>query len=76
MKMLFDCRGERNFHIFYYLYDGLSKEEKAGKYHLKEQNTYRYVKADLIVTMTIDNDRDHDNAMEYLIRPIALKRST
>ncbi len=40
----FSCfRGERNFHIFYYIHDGLSAEDKVNKYHLKDQDSYRYV---------------------------------
>ena len=39
---MFVCyRREQNFHIFYYVHDGLPLEDKNHKYHLKENATYR-----------------------------------
>lgn len=28
------ARGERNFHVFYYLYDGLEREGRLDEFHL------------------------------------------
>ncbi len=35
-------RGERNFHIFYYMYDGLVSETQKLKYHLSNDTKYRF----------------------------------
>jgi len=40
---LFDFSGERNFHIFYYIHDGLRQDDKLGKYHLNSQSAYQYL---------------------------------
>ncbi len=37
-------RNERNFHIFYYVYDGLANEVNRLKYHLSHDVKYRFEK--------------------------------
>lgn len=31
---LFVYRGERNFHVFYYMYDGLAADDRLAEFHL------------------------------------------
>lgn len=33
------CRGERNFHIFYYVYAGLADRKKLAHYKLSDSKT-------------------------------------
>ncbi|XP_053386580.1 myosin-IIIb-like isoform X4 [Mercenaria mercenaria] len=42
-RVIFQAQGEQNFHIFYYVHDGLPSEDKSHKYHLHENATYRYI---------------------------------
>lgn len=35
------CRGEQNFHIFYYIHDGLVSHEHEKDFHLQQNTTYR-----------------------------------
>lgn len=35
--------GERNFHIFYYMYDGLTSDTQRSKYHLSHDTKYKYL---------------------------------
>ena len=34
-------RGEQNFHIFYYIHDGLLASDRAQEFHLKPNTVYR-----------------------------------
>lgn len=42
---MLNFRGESNFHIFYYLYDGLESEGRWRKFYLDEQlkSRHRYL---------------------------------
>ncbi|XP_021363732.1 myosin-IIIb-like isoform X9 [Mizuhopecten yessoensis] len=42
-RVISQARGEQNFHIFYYIHDGLSSEEKKTQFLLKENVPYRYI---------------------------------
>jgi myosin-3 len=33
--------GEKNFHIFYYMYDGLVSDTQRAKYHLSHDSKYK-----------------------------------
>lgn len=38
-QAFFSIRGERNFHIFYYIYAGLAERKKLGHYKLSDSKT-------------------------------------
>ncbi|KAL8623920.1 hypothetical protein ACOMHN_054261 [Nucella lapillus] len=42
-RVIYQASGEQNFHIFYYIHDGLSSNDHEDVYHLKENTTYRYI---------------------------------
>ncbi|XP_064598215.1 myosin-IIIb-like isoform X2 [Liolophura sinensis] len=42
-RVIHQARGEQNFHIFYYLHDGLGHDDRESRYHLKDSNYYRYL---------------------------------
>ncbi|KAK2170162.1 hypothetical protein LSH36_4g17098 [Paralvinella palmiformis] len=42
-RVIRQAHGERNFHIFYYIHDGLRQDDKLGKYHLNSQSAYQYL---------------------------------
>lgn len=35
-------RGERNFHVFYYLYDGLESDNRLAEFHLDPALRHRH----------------------------------
>ncbi len=39
----FCLRGERNFHIFYYMFDGLESDSQKRKYHLSHDIQFKYL---------------------------------
>ncbi|XP_052720135.1 myosin-IIIb-like isoform X3 [Crassostrea angulata] len=41
-RVISQAIGEQNFHVFYYIYNGLSPSERA-EYNLKENTRYRYI---------------------------------
>nr|XP_006825854.1 PREDICTED: myosin-IIIa-like [Saccoglossus kowalevskii] len=44
-RVIFQAKGERNFHIFYYVLAGLSSDDdNANVYHFKNKTVYRYLK--------------------------------
>ncbi|XP_052813336.1 myosin-IIIb-like isoform X3 [Mya arenaria] len=42
-RVIFQAPNEQNFHIFYYVHDGLPAEDKNHKYNLKENASFRYI---------------------------------
>ena len=42
-QIVIGYRGEQNFHIFYYIHDGLSSDDRESLYHLKENITFKYI---------------------------------
>ncbi|CAD6208851.1 GSCOCG00010680001-RA-CDS [Cotesia congregata] len=42
-RVIFQSNGESNFHIFYYIIQGLNAQEKLSEYHLSSQNLYKYL---------------------------------
>ncbi|KAL1124362.1 hypothetical protein AAG570_000991, partial [Ranatra chinensis] len=41
------CPQHANFHIFYYLYDGLADENKLADYHLESSTSFRYLRREI-----------------------------
>ncbi|XP_052079957.1 myosin-IIIb-like isoform X6 [Mytilus californianus] len=41
-RVISQAKGEQNFHIFYYVHDGLAHDQEAT-YHLKDSAKYRYI---------------------------------
>ncbi|KAL8563942.1 hypothetical protein ACOMHN_059372 [Nucella lapillus] len=42
-RVIYQAAGEQNFHIFYYVHDGLVSHEHEHDFHLKQNTTYRYI---------------------------------
>ncbi|XP_052238013.1 myosin-IIIb-like isoform X2 [Dreissena polymorpha] len=42
-RVIFQAQNEQNFHIFYYVHDGLPSEDKIHKFHLKDNVKFRYI---------------------------------
>lgn len=42
-RVISQAPGEQNFHIFYYVHDGLPSEDKNHIYHLRDNASYRYI---------------------------------
>nr|KAG5713513.1 hypothetical protein BaRGS_025061 [Batillaria attramentaria] len=42
-RVIYQAAGEQNFHIFYYVHDGLVTHEHDDEYHLKQNTVYRYI---------------------------------
>ncbi|XP_076468254.1 myosin-IIIb-like isoform X2 [Babylonia areolata] len=42
-RVIYQAVGEQNFHIFYYVHDGLFSHEHEQDFHLKQNTTYRYI---------------------------------
>ncbi|KAL3856081.1 hypothetical protein ACJMK2_015277 [Sinanodonta woodiana] len=42
-RVISQASGEQNFHIFYYVHDGLSTDDKNQVYHLKDRHKYSYI---------------------------------
>ncbi|ELU11296.1 hypothetical protein CAPTEDRAFT_226099 [Capitella teleta] len=42
-RVVHQAEDERNFHVFYYIHDGLAQEDKLGRYHLNNPRGFRYL---------------------------------
>ncbi|CAL1536312.1 unnamed protein product [Lymnaea stagnalis] len=42
-RVIHQAVGEQNFHIFYYLHDGLMSSDRQAEYHLKPHTVYKYI---------------------------------
>lgn len=65
LSPFFFLRGEKNFHIFYYIYAGLHYQKKLSEFRLPEKKPPRYVSEILIATFSwvyssqFSNSRDN-----------------
>ncbi|KAI4538021.1 hypothetical protein MG293_011424 [Ovis ammon polii] len=50
-RVIHQASGEKNFHIFYYIYTGLAEKKKLAHYKLPEDKPPRYLQNDHIRTM-------------------------
>ncbi|GFR80399.1 myosin IIIA [Elysia marginata] len=42
-RVINQAPGEQNFHIFYYIHDGLIASDREAEYHLKPNTAYKYI---------------------------------
>ncbi|KAH0552740.1 hypothetical protein KQX54_014623 [Cotesia glomerata] len=56
-RVVLQSNGESNFHIFYYIIQGLNAEEKLDEYHLCSKNLYKYLTC----------NENHDNTQSIFV---------
>lgn len=42
-RVIYQAPGEQNFHVFYYIHDGLVTHDQEEAFHLKQNTAYRYI---------------------------------
>eukprot|EP00339_Tiarina_fusa_P015505 CAMPEP_0117078720 /NCGR_PEP_ID=MMETSP0472-20121206/55512_1 /TAXON_ID=693140 ORGANISM="Tiarina fusus, Strain LIS" /NCGR_SAMPLE_ID=MMETSP0472 /ASSEMBLY_ACC=CAM_ASM_000603 /LENGTH=207 /DNA_ID=CAMNT_0004805595 /DNA_START=169 /DNA_END=788 /DNA_ORIENTATION=- len=67
-RLIFQAPGERNFHIFYQLTNGMSQEEK-DKYSLREDSYYNYINKSGCMTV---NGLDESKELKEFREALAL----
>ncbi|KAL4217322.1 Myosin-IIIa [Mactra antiquata] len=75
-RVIFQAQGEQNFHIFYYVHDGLPRDDKNQKYHLQENISYRYISEhtnSTSETVTLSANRVKFKAIQHCFNIIGFK---
>lgn len=63
-RLIFQSPGERNFHVFYQMTNGMTKEEKE-KYFLKNADYYNYInKSGCYTVAGVD---EHESLTEFRV---------
>ncbi len=69
-RVVYQIKGERNFHIFYQLVAGLDKETLA-KWHLKSAEHYNYINTSGCITIEgVDDAQDFEEVKEGTCTPL------
>ncbi|XP_077994615.1 myosin-IIIa-like [Glandiceps talaboti] len=59
-RVVFQNQGERNFHIFYYMFAGLTEDERY-RYYLAEPEKHRILNSNHSVKEVFNSDRDYQH---------------
>ncbi|CAH1790113.1 unnamed protein product [Owenia fusiformis] len=75
-RVIHQNQKEENFHIFYYIYDGLAHDDKDGKYHLDVKKDFRYMNSynkDIIDVSSVSINRVKFRAVQHCFEMIGFK---
>ncbi|CAG5130111.1 unnamed protein product, partial [Candidula unifasciata] len=75
-RVINQAPGEQNFHIFYYIHDGLMSSDREAEYHLKPNTPYKYISEytnKSTVISSVSMNRVRFKAIEYCFEIIGFK---